>query len=59
MTIGEWRKFQIDIYAYMNIHYHMGYVHTHAHIWITHLHHTMTLLDLSYISKFEDLMTVQ
>ena len=35
-------KFQIDINAYMNIHYLMDYVHTHAHIWITHLHHAMT-----------------
>ena len=43
LDYGLWKKFQIDIYAYMNIHFCMDYAHTHAHIWITHLHHhTMT-----------------
>ena len=41
MNIGMQKKFLIDIYVYMNIHYHMDYVHTCAHIWITQPHHTM------------------
>ena len=41
MTIGLWKKFQIDIYAFMNTQYYMNCVHTHAHIWITHPHHTV------------------
>ena len=41
----------------MNIHYHMEYVHSYAHIEIMQPHHTDDTLDLSDISKFEDLMT--
>ena len=40
MNIGIWKKSLTDIYAFMNIHYHMDCVHIHVHIWINRHHHT-------------------
>ena len=57
MNIGIWKKFLLDIYVSMNIHYHMDYVHIHVHIQITKPSSYYNTLDLSDISKFEDLMT--
>ena len=65
LNIGIQKKFQIDIYAYMNIQYCMNYVHTHAHTWITHLHHTMipwilvTFPDLMTTSSDEDIPSLE
>ena len=41
MDIGIWKRFLIDIYVSINIHYHTDYAHICDHIQITKLPHTM------------------